>query len=60
MQNVIDKVFQNIINNFLIKKKYKLYKIIFILFKNLIKGPFILNFKDYKFFSSPQKKNLSR
>jgi len=60
MQNIIDKVFQNIINYFLINKKYKLYKIFFFLFKNLIKGPFILNFNDYKFFSSPQKKNLSR
>ena len=60
MQNIIDKVFQNIINYFLINKKYKLYKFFFFLFKNLIKGPFILNFDDYKFFSSPQKKNLSR
>jgi FkbM family methyltransferase len=60
MQNIIDKIFQNIINNFLIKKKYKLYKIIFILFKNLIKGPFILNFDNYKFFSSAKNKNLSR
>jgi len=47
MQNIIDKVFQNIINYFLINKKYKLYKIFFFLFKNLIKGPFILNFDDY-------------
>jgi len=58
MQNIIDKVFQNIINYFLINKKYKLYKIFFFFFKNLITGPFILNFNDYKFFSSPQKKNL--
>jgi FkbM family methyltransferase len=60
MQNIIDKIFQNIINNILIKKNYKLYKIIFILFKNLIKGPFILNFESYKFFSYAKNKNLSR
>jgi FkbM family methyltransferase len=60
MQNIIDKVFQIIINYFTIKKKYKLYKVFFFFFKNLIKGPFILNFDEYKFFSSPQKKNLSR
>ena len=60
MQNTIDKIFQYIINYFLIKKKYKLYKFFFLFFKNLIKGPFILNFGKYKFFSFPQKKNLSR
>ena len=60
MSNIIDKKFQNIINYCLSKKKYNLYKILFFFFKNLINGPFILNFNDYKFFSYPQKKNLSR
>lgn len=60
VQNIIDKIFQNIINYFLIKKNFNLYKIFFFLFKNLIKGPFVLNFRKYKFFSFPQKKNLSR
>lgn len=60
MQNIIDKIFQNIINYFLVKKKIKLYKIFFLLFKKIIKGPFVLNFGNYKFYSSPQKKNLSR
>jgi len=60
MSNIIDKKFQNIINYCLSKKKYNLYKIFFFFFKNLINGPFILNFNDYKFFSYPQKKKLSR
>ena len=60
MKTIIDKKFQNIINYFLKKKKNKIYKIFYFLFKNFIKGPFIMNFEDYKFFSYPQKKNLSR
>jgi FkbM family methyltransferase len=60
MQVIIDKKFQVVINYFLKKKKNKFYKIFFFLFKNFIKGPFILDFEDYKFFSYPQKKNLSR
>ena len=60
MQNIIDKKFQDIINYCLSKKKYNLYKFYFFFFKNLIKKPFILNFNDYKFFSYPQKKHLSR
>jgi FkbM family methyltransferase len=60
MKTIIDKKFQDIINYFLKKKKNKIYKIFYFLFKNFIKGPFIMNFEDYKFFSYPQKKNLSR
>ena len=60
MKTIIDKKFQEIINYFLKKNKNKIYKIFYFLFKNFIKGPFILNFEDYKFFSYPQKKNLSR
>jgi FkbM family methyltransferase len=60
MKTIIDKKFQEIINYFLKKNKNKIYKIFYFLFKNFIKGPFILNFKHYKFFSYPQKKNLSR
>ena len=56
MQNKIDRVFQNLINYFLIKKKRKLYKLFFFIFKNFIKGPFIINFQYYKFYSYPQKK----
>jgi len=60
MSNIIDKKFQNIINYCLSKKKYNLYKFFFFFFKNLINKKFILNFNNYKFFSYPQKKNLSR
>jgi|LakMenEpi03Aug12_release.lakeMendotaPanAssembly.Ray.scaffolds.fasta_scaffold171457_3 FkbM family methyltransferase len=60
MQNKIDRVFQNLINYFLINKKRKLYKLFFFIFKNFIKGPFIINFQYYKFYSYPQKKSLSR
>jgi len=60
MKVIIDKKFQVLINYFLKKKLNKFYKIFFFFFKNFIKGPFILDFEDYKFFSYPQKKNLSR
>ena len=56
MKSVIDKKFQVLINYFLKKKKNKFYKIFFFFFKNFINGPFILDFKYYKFFSYPQKK----
>ena len=56
----MDKIFQNLINYCLSKKKKKLYKFFFFIFKNFIKGHFIINFKYYKFYSYPQKKSLSR
>lgn len=56
----MDLFFQKIIN-FSQKSKNKfLYKFFFALFKNFIKGPFVLNFGDYQFFAYAKRKDLSR
>ena len=61
----MDKLFQKLcnfyphykINN---KIKKKIFLIFFTLFRLFLKGPFILNFGNFFFYSYPQKKNYSR
>ena len=57
---MLDDIFQNIINKYINKKNKKNYYLFFSIFKFLTKSNFILHFKDYKFYSSFNKKNLSR
>ena len=57
---MLDSVFQNIINKYLSKKNKKIYYLYFSIFKFLTKSKFILNFKNYKFYASFNKKSLSR
>ena len=57
---MIDNIFQNIINKYLSKKNKKNYYLYFSIFKFLTKSRFILNFKNYKFYTSFNKKSLSR
>lgn len=60
MRKIVDNFFQKFLN-FCLKNNLKLvYKIFFVIFKKIIKGPFIINFKKFKFLAYPQKKNLSR
>jgi len=56
----MNKIFELIAN---ISIKYNLkfsYKIFYILFKFFLKKKIILNFKNYKFYAYPEKKDLSR
>ena len=57
---MLDDIFQNIINKYLSKKNKKNYYLYFSIFKFLTKSKFILNFKNYKFYASFNKKSLSR
>ena len=57
---MLDDIFQNIINKYLSKKNKKIYYLYFSIFKFLTKSEFILNFKNYKFYASFNKKSLSR
>ena len=57
---MLDDIFQNIINKYLSKKNKKNYYFYFSIFKFLTKSKFILFFKNYKFYASFEKKNLSR
>ena len=57
---MLDNIFQNIINKYLSKKNKKNYYLYFSIFKFLTKSKFILNFKNYKFYASFDKKSLSR
>ena len=57
---MLDDIFQNIINKYLSKKNKKIYYLYFSIFKFLTKSKFILQFKDYKFYASFNKKSLSR
>ena len=57
---MLDDIFQNIINKYLFKKNKKVYYLYFSIFKFLTKSKFILNFKNYKFYASFNKKSLSR
>ena len=61
----MDKLFQficNIFPHYKLNNKYKkkIFYLIYCIFKFNLKGPFILNFKHFKFFSYPQKNNYSR
>ena len=57
---MFDDNFQDIINKYLSKKNKKIYYLYFSIFKFLTKSKFILNFKNYKFYASFNKKSLSR
>ena len=57
---MIDNIFQNIINDNIVKKNKNKYYLYFSIFKFLTKSNFIIPFKSYKFFASFNKKNLSR
>lgn len=52
--------FQKIVNNYQLKKNKKNYYILFSLFKFFIKKKIIVSFKKYKFYTSTDKKDLSR
>ena len=56
----MDFVFQKIINYYINSKSKFFYKCLFAIFKNFIKGPFILDFGDYKFYAYTNRKDLSR
>ena len=53
-------LFQKIVNNYSSKKNKKNYYILFSLFKFFIKEKIIVSFKKYKFYTSTNKKDLSR
>ncbi len=57
---MFDDNFQDIINKYLSKKNKKIYYLYFSIFKFLTKSNFILDFQDYKFYASFNKKSLSR
>ena len=57
---MLDDIFQNIINKYIFRKNKKIYYLYFSIFKFLTKSRFILNFKNYKFYTSFNKKSLSR
>ena len=57
---MLDDIFQNIINKYLSRKNKKIYYLYFSIFKFLTKSKFILQFKNYKFYASFNKKSLSR
>ena len=57
---MLDDIFQNIINKYLFKKNKKIYHLYFSIFKFLTKSEFVLNFKNYKFYASFNRKSLSR
>ena len=57
---MFDDIFQNIINRYIVKKNKKIYYFYFSIFKFLTKSKFIIPFKNYKFYASFEKKDLSR
>ena len=57
---MLGDIFQNIINKYLSKKNKKVYYFYFSIFKFLTKSEFVLDFKNYKFYASFNKKSLSR
>lgn len=52
--------FQKIVNKFQAKKNKKNYYLLFSIFKFFVKKKIIVSFKNYKFFTSTKKKDLSR
>ena len=59
-EKMLNNIFQLIINKYINKKNKIFYYFYFALFKNLIKSKLIISFKNYKFYASTQKKDLSR
>ena len=57
---MLDDIFQKIINKYINRESKKIYYLYFSIFKFLTKSKFILQFKDYKFYASFNKKSLSR
>jgi FkbM family methyltransferase len=57
---MLNNLFQQIINIFVNKKNKFPYFIYYALLKNLTKSSLIIPFKNYKFYASTQKKDLSR
>jgi hypothetical protein len=55
MQKLIDGFFQQIINYCLKNNLNLIYKLLFVIFKKIIKGPFVINFTDYKFLERVRK-----
>ena len=61
----MDKIFQKICNAFPHYKldtflKKKVFYFVFSIIKFFLKGPFVLTYKNFKFFAYPQKKDYSR
>ena len=57
---MLNDIFQSIINNKIKKKKRRSYYIFFSFFKFFTNSKFIIPFKDYRFYASLNKKDLSR
>ena len=57
---MLDNIFQKIINKYINRESKKIYYLYFSIFKFLTKSKFILNFENYKFYASFDKKSLSR
>ena len=57
---MIDNIFQKIINLYINKKNKKIYYFLFSLFKNLTNSTFVVTFKNYKFYVTTNRKDLSR
>jgi len=57
---MLNNIFQHIINNQIIKKNKLLYFLYYSLLKNLTNSDLIIPFKNYKFYASTKKKDLSR
>ena len=64
--NVMDKIFQkfcDILPHYLVRHNFlfkKIFYLFFLIFKLFLKGPIILNFKNFKINAFPQKKDYSR
>ena len=59
----IENIFQKVINIFIKENKKKvrfIYKFLFIIFKSFLKNRLILDFKKFKFYSYPDRKDLTR
>ena len=59
----IENIFQKVINIFIKENKKKvrfIYKFLFTIFKSFLKNRLILDFKKFKFYSYPDRKDLTR